>query len=59
MQKQLPRLFYKKGILRNFTEFTGIRLCQSLYNNKAQKIKKNKSPKKFLSFPYISGNRIF
>ena len=56
MQKQLPRLFCKKGILRNFTEFTGIRLCQSLYNNKAQKIKKNKSPKKFLSFPYISGN---
>ena len=44
MQKQLPRLFCKKGILRNFTEFTGIRLCQSLYNNKAQKNKKKQIP---------------
>ena len=28
-----PELFCKKGVLRNFTRFTGQRLCQSLYFN--------------------------
>ena len=34
MQKQLPEVFYKKGVLRNFAKFTGKHLCQSLFFNK-------------------------
>ena len=30
----LPRMFYKKGVLRNFAKFTGKHLCQSLFFNK-------------------------
>ena len=30
----LPEVFYKKGVLRNFTKFTGKHLCQSLFFNK-------------------------
>ena len=26
-----PELFYKKGVLKNFTKFTGEHLCQSLW----------------------------
>ena len=26
-----PEVFYKKGVLRNFTKFTGKHLCQSLF----------------------------
>ena len=33
-QKQPPELFYKKSVLRNFTQFTGKHLCQSLSFNK-------------------------
>ena len=33
-QKQPPEVFYKKGVLRNFTKFTGKHLCQSLSFNK-------------------------
>ena len=29
-----PEVFYKKGVLRNFTKFTGKHLCQSLFFNK-------------------------
>ena len=29
-----PDVFCKKGVLRNFTKFTGKHLCQSLYFNK-------------------------
>ena len=29
-----PEVFCKKGVLRNFAEFTGKRLCQSLFFNK-------------------------
>ena len=29
-----PDVFYKKGVLRNFTKFTGKHLCQSLFFNK-------------------------
>ena len=29
-----PDVFYKKGVLRNFSEFTGKHLCQSLYLDK-------------------------
>ena len=30
-----PELFYKKGVLRNFTKFRGKHLCQGLFFNKA------------------------
>ena len=33
-QKPPPEVFYKKGVLRNFTKFTGKQLCQSLFFNK-------------------------
>ena len=34
MQKQPLEVFYKKGVLRNFTKITGKHLCQSLFFNK-------------------------
>ena len=35
IKKQLPGgVFYKKGVLRNFTNFTGKHRCQSLFFNK-------------------------
>ena len=34
LQKQLPEMFHKKVILRNFTKFTGKHLRQSLFFNK-------------------------
>ena len=33
-KKQPPEVFCKKGVLRNFAEFTGKHLCQSLFFNK-------------------------
>ena len=33
LQKQPPEVFCKKGVLRNFTKFTGKHLCQSLFFN--------------------------
>ena len=29
-QKQPPKVFYLKGVVRNFSKFTGKHLCQSL-----------------------------
>ena len=33
-QKQSPKCSMQKGVLRNFTKFTGKHLCQSLFFNK-------------------------
>ena len=33
LQKQPPEVFCKKGVLENFTKFTGKHLCQSLFFN--------------------------
>ena len=33
-QKQPPKVFYKKGVLRNFTKLTGKHLRHSLFFNK-------------------------
>ena len=33
-QKQSPKVFYKKGVLKKFTKFTGKHLYQSLFFNK-------------------------
>ena len=35
-----PVVFCKKGVLRNFTKFTGKHLCQSLFFNKVSFLKK-------------------
>ena len=35
VQKQPPEVFYKKGVLRKLSKFTGKHLCQSLFFNKA------------------------
>ena len=32
-----PDVFYKKGVRKNFAEFTGKHLCQSLFFNKVRK----------------------
>ena len=32
-QKMPPEVFWKKGLLKNFTKFTGKRLCWSLFFN--------------------------
>ena len=34
-----PEMFCKKGVLRNFTKFTGKHLCQSLFFNKVADLK--------------------
>ena len=34
IEKQPPKVFYKKGVLRNFAKFTGKQLCQSLFIKK-------------------------
>ena len=34
-----PEMFCKKGVLRNFTKFTGKHLCQSLFFNKVPDLK--------------------
>ena len=34
MQKQSPGVFCEKGVLRNFSKFTGKQVCQSLFFNK-------------------------
>ena len=34
LQKQPPEVFCKKSVLRNFTKFTEIHLCQRLFFNK-------------------------
>ena len=31
LRSSLPEVFFKKGVLRNFTKFTGKHLCQSLF----------------------------
>ena len=33
-QKQPPKVFYEKGVLRHFAKLTGKHLCQSLFFNK-------------------------
>ena len=33
VQKQPPEVFFKKGVLKNFANFTGKHLCWSLFSN--------------------------
>ena len=48
MQKYPPNVFCGKGVLRNFTKFTGKNLCQSLFFNKVADLR-----------PEISKNTFF
>ena len=43
-----PDVFCKKGVLRNFTKFTGKHLCQSLFFNKVAGLACNFLKKKTL-----------
>ena len=36
VQKQPPKVFYKKGVLKNIAKFTGKHLCWSLLFNKVK-----------------------
>ena len=43
-----PEVFYKKGVLKNFTKFTGKHLCQSLFFNKVARLRPSTLLKKKL-----------
>ena len=43
-----PEVFYQKGLLRNFTKFTGKHQCQSLFFNKVEGVKSATLLKKIL-----------
>ena len=53
-----PKVFRKKGALRNFTKFTGKHLCQSLFFNKLIK-KETLAQVFFCEFCEISKNTFF
>ena len=53
-----PKVFRKKGVLRNFTKFTGKLLCQSLFFNKLIK-KETLAQVFFCEFCEISKNTFF
>ena len=53
-----PKVFRKKGVLRNFTKFTGKHLCQSLFFNKLIK-KETLAQVFFCEFCEISKNTFF
>ena len=40
-------VFFKKGVLRNFTKFTGKHLCQSLFFNKVAGLRPEQNSKNF------------
>ena len=48
-QKQLPEVFYKKGVLNNFEKFPEKRLCQSLLFHKVAGLRPLTSSVSFLS----------
>ena len=55
-----PEVFCKKGVLRNFTKFTGKHLCQSLLPEACNFIKKETLPQVFsCEFCKISKNTFF
>ena len=52
-----PEVFCKKGVLRNFTKFTGKHLCQSLFFNKVSGLFTGKHLCQSLSFNEVAGPR--
>ena len=53
LRSSRPEVFCKKGVLRNFTEFTGKHLCQSLFFNKVAGLK-SANFAKFLRTPFLT-----
>ena len=53
VQKQPPEVFYKKGVLRNFTIFTEKHLCRSLF---LIKLLANLFILKFVRTPILKNN---
>ena len=47
-EEKPPDVFCKKGVLKNFTKFTGKHLCQSLFLNKVAGLAK------FLRTPFFT-----
>ena len=47
-EEQAPKMFCRKGALRNFAKFTGKHLCQSLFFNKVAELAK------FLRTPFLA-----
>ena len=48
--KQPPKVFYKKGFLKNFAKIAGKRLCQSLFFNKVAGLRHRCFPVNFAKF---------
>ena len=44
-------VFCEKGVLRNFTKFTGKNLCQSIFFNKVAGLRHRCFPVNFVKFP--------
>ena len=44
IQKQLPEVFHKKGILKNLEKFTGKHVYGSLFSNKAVGLRLQRGP---------------
>ena len=55
-QKQPPKLFCKKGVLRNFAKFTRKHLCKSLFFNKVAGLRPATLLKKRLWHRYLKNN---
>ena len=51
-----PKVFYEKGVLRNFAKFTGNHLCQSLPFNEAADLRPASLLKKRLWHKYLPMN---
>ena len=53
VQKQPPEVFFKKGVLKNFANFTGKHLCWSLFFNKVADLRVCNFIKKRLQQRYV------
>ena len=65
-RRSRPEVFCKKGVLRNFTKFTGKHLCQSLFFNKVAGLRHHWTTASVflgiscgLSAPYIGGQLMY
>ena len=59
MYKQPPEVFYKKGVLKNFTKLTGKHLRQSLFFNKDVGLTRATLLKKRLNLGSGTGVQVF
>ena len=61
LQRQPPKVVYKKGVLKNFPKFTGKQLCQGVFFNEVAGLTKKDSLAQVFSckFCEISKNTFF